>query len=357
MRERIFGASGLLLAFALVTCSSVSFAAPAKRHKAKAAAPAPAPAADSTLAPEEVSAKPDEKPAPVVEAQPVEAAPKPVQAQPLVGNPKPDLKVARKTEDEPAAGPEDDTLGRRERLRLASGRTEVGVALSADAGSRHFTYSDSVGRVLAPYRLSIAPMASFGLEAYPLASTNVPVLRDLGFRGRFSHAFALDSKTPDGGKIETNWTRFGGELVERVLVPGPHALEMDVFVGGDASYFNMSTHSQVEAALPAARTIAVRFGFSARLLVAGRFSLMLGGAYLAVTSPGAIYDHFRDAHVAGVDGDFGAALGLLPGIEARLATRYTRYFSKFKPVVGDAYVAGGALDEQLQFGLGVRYAH
>jgi hypothetical protein len=229
--------------------------------------------------------------------------------------------------------------------------------VSADAASRHFTYSDPVGRVLAPYRLTIAPMASFGLEAYPLASTNVPVLRDVGFRGRFSRAFALDSKTPDGAKIETNWTRFSGELVLRALVPGPHALEVAVLVGGDASYFNMSTKSQVAAVLPAARTVSVRLGVDARLLVAGRFSLLLGGAYLAVTSPGEIYEHFRANHVAGVDGDLGAALGLLPGFEARLTSRYTRYFSSFKPRVGDAYVAGGALDQQLQFGLGVRYAH
>ena len=301
MRERTPGARGLLLAAALVTCSSALFAAPAKRHKGKVAA-----AAKDTPALDETSAKTEEKP---VEPQPTpveEAPPKVEPPPPQVEQPKPELKAVIKTDDEPSSGTEDDAVGRRERLRLAAGRTEVGVSVSADAGSRHFTYSDPVGRVLAPYRLSLAPMASFGLEAYPLASTNVPVLRDLGLRGRFSHAFALDSKTPDGGKITTNWTRFSGELVERVLVPGPHALELDVFVGGDASYFNMSTRSQVGAVLPAARTIAVRMGLDARLLLAGRFSLMLGGAYLAVTSPGAIYDRFRDAHVAGVDADFGA---------------------------------------------------
>jgi hypothetical protein len=109
--------------------------------------------------------------------------------------------------------------------------------------------------------------------------------------------------------------------------------------------------------LPAARTIAVRLGFDARLLVAGRLSLFLGGAYLLTTSPGEIYDRFRAPRVFGVDGELGAALAIVPGLEARLTGRYTRYVATFKPIIGDQIVAGGALDEQLQFGLGVRYAH
>ena len=43
--------------------------------------------------------------------------------------------------------------------------------------------------------------------------------------------------------------------------------------------------------------------------------------------------------------------------DEQIAKVYTRYVAAFKPVIGDQIVAGGALDEQLQFGLGVRYAH
>jgi hypothetical protein len=157
--------------------------------------------------------------------------------------------------------------------------------------------------------------------------------------------------------MDTSWTRFGGEVRERFLVPGPHALELGVFVGADASYFGMTTTTPVPALLPAARTTAIRLGFDARLLVAGRLSLLLGAAYLFTTSPGEIYERFRSPSVFGVDAELGAALGIVPGLEARLTGRYTRYVASFKPVIGDQIVAGGALDEQLQFGLGVRYAH
>jgi hypothetical protein len=261
-------------------------------------------------------------------------------------------------ESVPPLGDRDvEALGRREAARMAAGRIEVSVSASADVGSRHFKYSDPVGPLPASYRLPIAPMASFGLETYPWASSNVPVLRDLGFRGRISQGFALSSETPQGVTIETSWTRFGGEIRQRIFVPGPRAIELGVYVGADASYFGMETTLPVPALLPAARTIAVRLGFDARLLVAGRFSLLLGGAYLVTTSPGEIYDRFRSPGVFGLDGELGAALGIVPGLEARLTGRYTRYVATFKPIIGDQIVAGGALDEQLQFGLGVRYAH
>jgi hypothetical protein len=335
----------------LVVAAPVAFAAPAKRHKPHAAA---APAAAS--AQEDAPPKPDDAP-----AKPEEKAPEPTTPAPPEVEPQATLEsdVKPRLEPERALGnPEEEALGRREAARLAAGRTEVAVLASVDIGNRRFTYSDPVGAaLLRPYKLPAAPMLSFGLEAYPWATSNVPVLRDLGFRGHISRAFAVDSHTPEGGKLDTSWTRFGGDIRERVLVPGPHALELGIDAGADASYFVLKSQTQVAALLPSARTISLRFGLDARLLVTGRFSVMLGAAYLLNTSRGEIYDRFRDPHVAGIDGDFGAALGILPGLEARLTGRYTRYFATFKPAVGDHTVAGGALDEQMQLGLGARYAH
>jgi hypothetical protein len=265
--------------------------------------------------------------------------------------------VPVRSDPDPLGNRDVEALGRREAARLAAGRIEVGVSASADVGSRHFRYSDPVGRLPTAYRLPIAPMASFGLEAYPWASSNVLVLRDLGFRGRISQGFALSSQTPDGVEIETSWTRFGGEVRQRIFVPGKRGFELGVYVGADASYFGMKTATPLPALLPAARTIALRLGVDARLLIAGRLSLLLGAAYLVTTSPGEIYDRFRAPRVFGVDGEFGAVFAIVPGLEARLTGRYTRYVASFKPIIGDQIVAGGALDEQMQLGLGIRYAH
>lgn len=369
MRRQGAFARDLALVAALFMASPSALAAPAKRHKPKHAAPAaadtaPAASDDDATAkpPSDAPAQRDDKAEVKPEASAAEKldddAPAKAADTPRL---KPSAPVASeaplKSESEAPGDHDDEALGRREAARVAAGRVEVAALVSGDVGSRHFTYSDPVGRLLAPYRLPIAPMASFGLEAYPLASSNVPVLRDLGFRGRISRALGLGSKTPDGTPIDTSWTRFGGELRERLLVPGSHPFELGIDVGADASYFVMSTTTKVGALLPTARSISLRFGFDARLVVAGRFSLLAGGAYLAPTSAGEIYERFRRAHVGGIDSDFGFALGLIPGLEARLTGRYTRYFASFRPRLGDPAVAGGALDEQLQFGLGMRYAH
>lgn len=365
MRQSLLFARGLAWLTAFVFASSLASAAP-KRAKAKPKKPVPA-AAESSVAPDTA-----EKPQPKAEDAPT---PKPEESS--LGKPEPTapeppappegsakdasassaLPSGPATETESSAKADHEALGKREAARLAAARTEVGVYASIDIGNRRFKYSDPIGDALRPYNLSIAPMLSFGLEAYPLATLDIPVLRDLGFRGRFSRAFGLDSTTPEGDTIDTSWTRFGGEVRERLLIPGRHLLEFGAFFGADASYFEMSSKAKLTALLPSARTIALRFGLDGRVLVTGRFSTELGFAYLAVTSPGEIYEHFRDAEVKGIDGNLGCALALLPGLEARLVGRYTRYFATFHPKVGDPYVAGGALDEQLQVSLGVRYAH
>ncbi len=348
-------AARLGFAAMLLCTASMALAGPAKRPKARrrpslvsagVASPASAAAAQA----------PSQPPAPQSEL--VAPAPAPLAPVPTVTI---DPVVTSNANATPNSDREADVgrtaLGQQEAARIAAGRVEVAVLGSLDIGSRHFTYSDPVGRLLAPYHLNVVPMTSFGLEAYPLASTSLPFLRDLGFRGRYSRAFAVDSNTPDGATINTSWRRFGGEVRERLLVPGAHPLELGVYVGGEASYFDLSTKSKVAAFPPRARTISVRLGLDARILVAWRFSALLSAAYLATTERGEIYDRFRNPKVNGVDSELGCALRLLPGLEARLTGRYTRYFATFEPKLGDLAVAGGALDQQAQFGLGARYAH
>jgi hypothetical protein len=360
MTERSIIARGLCLAVALAVVSQSAVAA-TPRQKKPSSSKRKAPAAkheDPPPAAPEPPAPPAEAP---VEAAPADASPaEPVPRDPASGA----ARLAAAHDDEPTRAPDvpsatsdEAELGRREAARIAAGRIQVAVWASGGMANRRFTYSDQVGYNLAPYRLPAAPMASFGIEAYPAAASGVPFIRDLGIRAHISRGFAFDSKTPQGVTLETNWTRFGGELRERLLFPGPHAFELGVLVGADASYFGMAAKAPVPALLPAARTIALRFGLDARLHVAWRLSLLAGAAYLLTTSRGEIYEHFRRPHVAGVDADFGFAVDLGSGLEARLAGRYTRYFASFKPRIGDEYVAGGALDEQLQAGLGVRYAH
>jgi hypothetical protein len=372
MTARFFMARGLMVARVLVIASSVAFAAPGTHKKGgkKAAPAASAPARDDDAkekAEPKGPAAGDPPPAPALDSTPKasgEAAPN---AEVALA-PAPEAKAAiDETKATPVIPPNAgetelnahdlEALGRREAARIAAGRSEVAVWIAAGVLRRTFKYSDPVGQQYAPYRLPLAPMVAMGLEAYPFASSDVPGLRDLGFRAHFSKAFAVDSKTPEGVTIDTSWTRFGAEARQRLLFPSAHRLELGLAVGADGSYFDMSAKSAVPALLPSARTISVRVGLDARLQLVSRFGLALGAAYLAPTTRGAIYERFRHPQLKGVDGDLAAYLALVPGLEARATARYTRYFASFKPELGDPLVAGGALDEQFQFGLGVRYAH
>jgi hypothetical protein len=350
-------ALGLAWAAALALAAPLSAAAPrakkprasaAKQHKKKAEpAPEAAPAEETPAPPPEPTptlpptTSPEAPPAPESSAKP-ELSPE-APSQPALADEQP--------------SPDEVALGRREAKRLALGRSLVAVWVGAGVANRRFRYSDPVGYELAPYRLPVAPMADFGVEAYPAASSDVPALRDLGIVAHVSRGFAFDSTTPQGVTLETSWTRFGGELRQRLIFPSAHRLELGVSIGADASYFGMRAKSPVPALLPASRTVALRFGVDARQRAFWRVSALAGFGYLLTTTRGEIYDNFREPRVQGVDADLGLAVELGSGFEARLSGRYTRYFASFNPVLGDRYVAGGALDEQLQGGLGVRYAH
>src|SRR6478609_3570798 len=357
MRQRSSIALGLAWAAALtLVVPSALAATPQKKKPARASAGKKGKKVEVEAPPAPV----EEAPPPTPEPPPVEPpeAP-PADVKPDAEKPSAPAPVEL-TLSKPELAPvtdEEAALGRREARRIAAGRSLVAVWVAGGVANRRFKYNDAVGYDLADYRLPVAPMATVGIEAYPAASSDIPVLRDLGIVAHVSRGFAFDSSTPQGVSLETSWTRFGGELRERLILPGPHRLEVGILVGADASYFGMTAKGTVPALLPAARTVALRFGFDARLRLAWRLSLLAGGAYLLTTSRGEIYEHFRDASVHGLDADFGFAVDLGAGFEARLAGRYTRYFASFKPVLGDRYVAGGALDEQWQGGLGIRYAH
>jgi hypothetical protein len=375
MTYRAWSTSVACLAAALLAAPSAS----ARHHKQKAKRPAPGAVGSGATPPDDgetASAADDDaggESAPEPKSSPVK--PQPSRAEPARGGLRP---AAATDDDAPAAAPklvphppaeieapttapgvygfgDDIELGRREAARLASGRIEVAVSIGIDVGRRQFTYSDPIGETPRPYLLAAAPLATFGLEIYPLASTLIPVLCDIGFRGRVSRAFALDSSTTNGAPLDNSWTRFTGEVRGRVLAR--RTRELGVAAGIDASYFDLGTDTDVGALVPSARTLSFRVGADGRVRVAGRISLLAGGAWLAPITRGEIYDRFRRPHVAGIDTELGAAIALTPGSEVRLGGRYTRYFASFDPQVGDPAIAGGALDQQIQMGVAVRYAH
>jgi len=221
-----------------------------------------------------------------------------------------------------------------------------------EAGSRHFSYVDRLTPTLRPYDLFAAPLVTIDGEIYPFAGASVPVLSGLGATGRYARAFGLASADSAGTKVGTSWQAFDVGLRERLPLAGWFILGIDAGYGDSSFAFDDAI--QPVAQLPSVHYKVLRGGVDGRF-GRGDLSLRLGARYLEVLSTGDLAALFPHAKVGGVEATIGVADMIARGVEVSLDVTYTRYFYSLLPVPGDAYVAGGALDEMASVSLGVAY--
>jgi hypothetical protein len=244
--------------------------------------------------------------------------------------------------------------GGRERGQVNTAIVVANVAF--EIGGRRFEYTDALSPNTSSYGVFGVPVPSVGLEVYPAAGTKIPIVRDLGLTMRFAYAFGISSETEDGTPVSTGWTRIGGGLRARFHPGGPSGPMIGVSGGIDYLQFKFDGKGAIAGSLPAVTYASLRAGIDGRIPF-WKMALLLDVGYDGALSAGEVYDRFRDSSIGGVDFGAGLALVLGAGFELRMRGHYTRYFYKFHPVLGDAYVAGGALDEFLGVGLGVAYAY
>ena len=232
---------------------------------------------------------------------------------------------------------------------------EVGVAF--EMGGRHMTFSDAISQNIRPYDVLGAPMIAASGAVYPAAGTTIPVLKDLGITGRFAMVVGLTSSTKNGKEgIGTSFLRFRAGLRWRFLPrdeKGP-VLALTGDFGKDI--FSFDNAGDLAASVPSVDYTYLRAGGEVRLPI-GPLALELGGGYRGLLGVGETGGRFRDGTALAFDGFLGLAVPLPAGFEARLSGDYTRVFYAFHPEVGDAYVAGGAVDELFGARLGVAYVY
>ncbi len=242
----------------------------------------------------------------------------------------------------------------REKNQVSTALLVASVAF--EIGGRRFAYSDPYSANTRDYDVFGAPMPAVALEVYPAAGTKIPVLHDLGLTGSFARAFGISSATKSGTTLGTTWMRLGGGLRARFR-PGSAAGPVIGLNGGiHFTSFDFDAPAALAASAPSVMYTSLRGGIDARIPFR-RMALLLDAGYDGALSAGAVHERFTGASVGGLDFGAGFALLLASGFEARLTAHYTRYFYTFDPVPGDAYVAGGALDEFLGLGIGVAYAY
>ena len=231
------------------------------------------------------------------------------------------------------------------------------IAAMYELGGRHVTFSDAISKNIRPYDVLPVSMISFAGEVYPGAPTGIKVLRDIGLTARFSMAIGLSSSTEGGTQeIGSSFLRFRGGLKWR-FVPGTEQGPV-LAISGEfgLDQFTFEDAGALAPQVPAVDYQYVRAGGEARFPL-GPVALELGGGYRGLLGVGETGGRFRDTSALAFDVLVGFYVPLPAGFEVRLQGDYTRVFYAFKPVPGDEYVAGGAVDEMLGARLGVAYVY
>jgi hypothetical protein len=233
----------------------------------------------------------------------------------------------------------------------------VNASVSFDLGGRFFTYSDPVSANLRDYNVFGSPGIALRAEVYPGAPTGIVVLRDLGLTGEFRTALGLGSSTRDGTEVSTQWLRAGGGLRYRVPFGPSEAPYVVAARGGFAlDSFTLEGTGALTDQVPSVSYAFVRGGIDARVPL-GPVALTAFFDYLGAVSAGDVYDRFREPALGGIDVGGGLVVPIAHGFEARLSAEYVRWFYAFGPVPGDAFVAGGALDENVHLEVGPQYVY
>lgn len=230
------------------------------------------------------------------------------------------------------------------------------VAVGVELGARSLAYNDALSANLRPYDIAAVPLVVPAVEVYPLSRTFVPIIRKLGIVASYGRALALTSSTSSGETFDTTWDRLLVGCRERLALPAFDGAVLGVGVVYGRQRFSFDGASPALAAeLPEVSYETLRFSVDGAI-PAGPLRVDALAGYHYVLAPGPVGSRLRDPSTHGFELTFGAAWPLGGGFDLRLRATYERYVYAFAPVPGDAYVAGGALDQMFHGGLAVGYS-
>ncbi|WP_433933878.1 hypothetical protein AB3662_05540 [Sorangium cellulosum] len=235
-----------------------------------------------------------------------------------------------------------------------AGSALFSVELGVEFIGRWFDYSDPRTQNLRPYSVFGQPALSIAGEVYPLASTDIAVLKGLGITASYARALGLNSAVGDGDPISTTYQRINLGLRERLSIG--EASQLGISAGLRFLTFEIEAPADLARTVPNVSYTLFRAGLDGRFPV-GPVALALGAEYLMPLSSGAVYERFQGASVQGIGAMAGVMIPVATGIEARVLAEYARFFSSFQPEQGDAYIAGGAIDQYLGLRLAGAYVY
>jgi TolB-like protein len=259
----------------------------------------------------------------------------------------PESKVAATTSpDEEAA--EDQVSDEEEEGDGGGGKF---VALDASLGpwlfSRNLSYTDNIFNQVRGY--SVFPAFGFAADLtwFPGAHFSDGFIAHLGLTGAFQTSFGLNSSA-EGSTAEfpTSAQAYSIGLVGRIPLGALEILPSLSYGNQSFEIDHANAVTPKPANIPNVSYEYLRIGAGARFTIDEKWAILGSLGYRFVMSAGEIEDdYFPRLSVGAIDLEVGAAYRIVAGFEVRLTLDMQRYFMSMNPEPGDAYVAGGAIDQ------------
>lgn len=230
-------------------------------------------------------------------------------------------------------------------------------AFYSSAGIRLFSrtlyYNDDIFGALPPYNLLIAPAVAASLTWFPAAPFTKGPLANFGLVADFHYAFGLESKAAQDSISTSSYLFNLGALIRFPL--GAFVPHLQVAYGAHAFGFSQPNVDPADLPVPSTNYQRLQLGLGFRWQITERFSLIGQFAYLLIFDAGQIAtrDFFPRLFVGGIDGNAALSIKLYRWLEVHLGITLLHYFYTMNPEPGDRRVAGGAIDQYLNFDLRV----
>jgi hypothetical protein len=232
----------------------------------------------------------------------------------------------------------------------------LAVRIGAQALGRRYTYNDDLFLALNTYALPMGPAIAAELEWFPGAHVSSGVASAFGVSARYERVIGVTSSASRSQNIsystDSQLVEAGGLARHRV---GSVDLRGELAFG--AHRYGLAASDGSDPNLPVADYRYLRLGAGVALRVGRVVELSLDGAYLHLLSIGELDDEawFPRASGAGLELRAGVRVDLGSGFSVGYTLGLRRYWFALDPEVGDARVAGGALDRYVQNSLWLGY--
>ena len=237
--------------------------------------------------------------------------------------------------------------------------------IAPTATNRALAYHQDYGPTgMRPYSLPFAAATALHIVWYPISALSSGPMQHLGIEVGIEQAFGLRSAAGTDGSALAGKTfgnsvhEYEGGLRYRIPFGAGHQVWISGTAGEHAFVFTSpSDCGDCRAMLHIPDTVYRygRPGIGLRLELPGDFSFTLGGGYRYLLNAGGAHldGYFPHRTVGGVDADLALGYRITANVEVRASGQLRRYFYDMHSKAGDAFIAGGAIDQYWTVALGM----